>query len=79
MGPWEHGVEQILAEAGIESGNREKNTFPANVNVDKKGRCVQPKQKTRKKGHNFNRFILRRARERATQNRDKIPMGPSRG
>ena len=39
---------------------------------------MQPKQKTRQRGHNFNRFILRRARERATQNRE-MPMGPSRG
>ena len=39
---------------------------------------MQPKKKTRKRGHNFNRFILRRARERVTQNRDKVPMGPSR-
>ena len=30
-------------------------------------------------GHNCNRFILSAARERATQNRDIIPMGASRG
>ena len=29
--------------------------------------------------HTFNRFILRSARERVTENRDKVPMGPSRG
>ena len=40
---------------------------------------MQAKKKTRRRGHTFNRFILRRARERATENRDKVPIGPSRG
>ena len=40
---------------------------------------MQPKKKTRKRGRSFNRLILRRARERATENRDKVPMDPSWG
>ena len=41
---------------------------------------MQPKKKeTRKRGYTFNRFILHRARERVPGNRDKFPMGPSRG
>ena len=39
---------------------------------------MQPKQKTIKGGHTFNRFI-HSARERVTENRDEVPMGPSRG
>ena len=39
---------------------------------------MQPKQKTRKRGHHFNRFILRRARERVTENRDSSN-GPFQG
>ena len=39
---------------------------------------MQPKKKTRKRGHAFNRFVLHRARERVTENRDKVPLGPSR-
>ena len=53
-----------------ESRNRKKDTCPANINESKKGRYVQPKQKTRQRGHHFNRFIPRRARERVTENRD---------
>ena len=40
---------------------------------------MQPKKKTIKRGHKLNRLVPRRARKRATQNRDKIPMGLSRG
>ena len=39
---------------------------------------MQPKQKTRKRGHDLNGSILRRARERATQNRDSSN-GPFQG
>ena len=40
---------------------------------------MQPKKKTRKRRHTLNQFILRSARERGTENRDNVPMGPSRG
>ena len=49
MGLWKHGVEQILAVAGMQNHETEKH-FPANINQSKKGRYVQPKQKTRKRG-----------------------------
>ena len=45
----------------------------------RRGAMCSPSRKPEKKGHTFNRFILRRARERVTGNRDKVPMGPSRG
>ena len=35
-------------------------------------------EENQKRGHAFNRFILHRARERVTENRDKVPLGPSR-
>ena len=40
---------------------------------------MQPKKKTRKRKCTFNQFSLSSARERATENRDKVLMGPSRG
>ena len=40
---------------------------------------MQPKKKTRKMRHTSNRFILHSARERVTENRHEVPMGPSRG
>ena len=69
MGLWKHAVEQILAVAGMQNQEAERKTCPANINSSKKGRYVQPKQKTRKRGHTFNRFI-RRARGRITEERD---------
>ena len=39
---------------------------------------MQPTQKNRQRGHNFNRFIPRRARGRVTENRDSSN-GPFQG
>ena len=39
---------------------------------------MQLKQETRKRGHNCNRFIMRRVRERVTENRDSSN-GPFQG
>jgi len=64
MGRWKHGVEQLLAVAGMQNQQKEKH-LPGKYEL--KGRYVQRKTKTRKKGHTFNRFI-RRVRERVTEN-----------
>ena len=46
----------------------------------KTGAMHSPRRKQEKGDiHTFHRFILRSARERVTENRDKVPMSPSRG
>ena len=61
MGPRNaYGKDSITWDSGnmasssgswyAESGNRKKNTCPANINLSKKWRYVEPKQKTRQRG-----------------------------
>ena len=80
MGLRKHVVEQILTGACVQNQETKRKTLARQIlAILRRGASVQPKQKNKNRGHNSNRFILRGAREGATQNRDKIPMGPSRG
>ena len=76
MGPWEHGVEQILAEAGMQNQETERKTLARQIST-KEGALCAAHAENQKKGHTFNRFI-RRARERVTENRDSSN-GPFQG
>ena len=70
MGLWKHGVEQILAEAGMQNQETERKTHARYISTKvRRGVMCSPSRKTEKRGHTLNRFI-RRARERVTENRD---------
>ena len=76
MGLWKHGVEQILAVAGLQNKETERKTLARQIST-KEGALCAAHAENQKKGHTFNRFI-RRVRERE-QKTNTVPMGPSRG
>ena len=49
VGRWKHGVEQILAVAGMQNQETERKTLARQIST-KEGRYVPPTQKTRKRG-----------------------------
>ena len=76
MGRWKHGVEQILAVAGMQNQETERKTLARQIS-NKEGALCAAHAENQKKGHNFNRFN-RRARPMVAEN-NLVPMGPSRG
>ena len=78
MGLWKHGVEQILAVAGMQNQETKRKTLARQISTKvRRGAMCSPSRKPQKRGHTFNRFI-RRARERVTENRDSSN-GPFHG
>ena len=66
MGLWKHGVEQILAVAGMQNKQTERKTLARQIS--NKGALCAAHAENQKKGHTFNRF-MRRVRERVTENK----------
>ena len=77
----EHGVEKIPTEAGTQNQETARKTLSRQVSTKiSRGAMCSPRRKPEKGDilrSTFNQFILRRARERVTENRDKVPIGPS--
>ena len=67
MGRWKHGVEQILAVAGMQNQETERKTLARQIST-KQGALCAAHAENQKKGHTFNRFN-RRARPRVTENK----------
>ena len=66
MGRWKHGVEQLLAVAGMQNQETER-TLARQIST-KEGALCAAHAENQKKGHTFNRFN-RRARPRVTENK----------
>ena len=65
MGLWKHGVEQILAVAGMQNKQTERKTLARQIS--NKGALCAAHAEKQKKGQTFNR-LMRRVRERVTEN-----------
>ena len=66
MGRWKHGVEQLLAVAGMQNQETER-TLARQIST-KEGALCAAHAENQKKGHNFNRFN-RRARPMVAENK----------
>ena len=75
MGLWKPAVEQILEEAGTQNQETERKHLRGKNQLRSKGALCAAQQENQKKDSLFKPG----ARERVTENRDKVPMGPSRG
>ena len=67
VGRWKHGVEQILAVAGMQNQETERKTLARQISTEEGALCAAHAE-NQKKVHTFNRFI-RRVRERVTENK----------
>ena len=79
MGLCKHGVEQILADAGMENQETERKALARQISTKIRRGAMCSLRRNPEKGDILSTGSFYVEQERVTENRDKVPMGPSRG